>query len=38
MNFGSLEVEPWSAETPVLYDLLLELTGTEDQRRLCAAR
>lgn len=32
LNFGALEVEPWSAETPVLYDLLLELTGTEGTR------
>ena len=32
LNFGALEVEPWSAETPVLYDLLLELTGSEGTR------
>lgn len=32
LNFGALEVESWSAETPVLYDLLLELTGTEGTR------
>lgn len=29
LDFGALAVQPWSAETPVLYDLLLELTGTD---------